>query len=86
MNKITEIIPDEIPDWAKKAMDEGQFFNIACNIMNALEEIIVMDQKSMYERCQNCLTDSCSENKRCKDTLHSPIGLVAKKALGASDD
>jgi hypothetical protein len=27
MPKITEIIPDKIPQWMKEAMDEGQFFN-----------------------------------------------------------
>lgn len=25
--KITEIIPDDIPKWAKDAMDRGQLFN-----------------------------------------------------------
>jgi len=28
MDTITEIIPDDLPEWAKKAMDEGQFFNV----------------------------------------------------------
>lgn len=28
MKTITEIIPDDLPSWAKKAMDEGQFFNV----------------------------------------------------------
>lgn len=28
MPKITEIIPDDLPDWAIKAMAEGQFFNV----------------------------------------------------------
>ena len=26
--KITEIIPDDLPEWAKQAMDDGQFFNV----------------------------------------------------------
>ena len=44
MTKITEIIPDDMPDWAKTAMEKGQFFNVA--IMRA-EEIRVDEQ----ERC-----------------------------------
>ena len=27
INNITEIIPDNIPQWAKDAMDRGQLFN-----------------------------------------------------------
>ncbi len=29
MNKITEIIPDDIPPWAQEAIVSGQFFRIA---------------------------------------------------------
>ncbi|PUB87054.1 MAG: hypothetical protein DBP02_02075 [gamma proteobacterium symbiont of Ctena orbiculata] len=39
MPKVTEIVPDDMPDWAKKAFDDGQFFNKACKAMNSLEEI-----------------------------------------------
>lgn len=39
MPKITEIIPGDMPDWAKDAFKEGRFFNVACKAMNALEEI-----------------------------------------------
>lgn len=37
MHKITEIIPDSIPDWAKDAMDDGQFFRIALDRIASLE-------------------------------------------------
>ena len=37
MHKITEIIPDSIPDWAKDAMDDGQFFRIALERIASLE-------------------------------------------------
>lgn len=39
MPHITEIVPSDMPDWAKQAFDGGQFFNVACNAMRALEEI-----------------------------------------------
>ena len=29
MNKVTEIIPDDIPEWAKKAIENGNFFTTA---------------------------------------------------------
>lgn len=38
MNKITEIIPDDLPDWAKQAMDNGQFFKTACDRIKQLEQ------------------------------------------------
>lgn len=37
MNKITEIIPDSIPDWAKDAMDDGQFFRMTLERIASLE-------------------------------------------------
>jgi len=39
MPKITEIIPNDIPDWAQKAMEEGQFFNVAINLVEKLKII-----------------------------------------------
>ena len=30
MDELTEIIPEDMPAWAKDAMDRGQFFNEAC--------------------------------------------------------
>ena len=48
MDKITEIIPDDMlekaPEWAKKAFDEGQFFRVA------LEKIA----ESNKEYCVSC--------------------------------
>lgn len=40
MTHITEIIPDDYPEWAKKAMDEGQFFNVVCERFKKHEEIL----------------------------------------------
>jgi len=35
--KITEIIPDDLPDWIKDAMMEGQLFNSMWGYIQALE-------------------------------------------------
>jgi len=40
MENITEIIPDDIPGWAKKSMDEGQFFNKVCEMIKEFESIL----------------------------------------------
>jgi len=39
MDKITEIIPDDIPEWAQQAIDEGQFFKVACDSMKELDKL-----------------------------------------------
>lgn len=38
MNNITEIIPDDFPDWAKDAFRDGQFFRIAVGKVADLTE------------------------------------------------
>lgn len=38
MDKITEIIPDDFPVWAKDAFDEGQFFRVSVAKVEALEQ------------------------------------------------
>ena len=38
MNKVTEIIPEDIPSWAQEAIDEGQFFRIAMEKVKELEK------------------------------------------------
>ena len=40
MNKTTEIIPDDLPDWAQRAIDEGQFFRIAIEKVAELEKLL----------------------------------------------
>ena len=47
----------------------------------ALQEIVAMDARSMYERCPDCWTDDCGVEKTCKQVPHSRIGKLAKKAL-----
>jgi len=36
MTDLTEMIPDDLPEWAIKAMDEGQFFNVAVDTIESL--------------------------------------------------
>jgi len=38
--KIVEMIPDDMPKWAKDAMDEGQFFRVAVDRVKVLEDKI----------------------------------------------
>lgn len=35
--KITEIIPKDLPDWAKESFETGQFFRVAIEKVAALE-------------------------------------------------
>ena len=37
MNHITEIVPDERPEWFQKAMEEGQLFKVAIRKVEELE-------------------------------------------------
>lgn len=37
MAAITEIIPDDMPQWMKDAMDEGQLFKRVCERMKEME-------------------------------------------------
>jgi len=37
MNHITEIVPDERPEWFQKAMEEGQLFRVAIAKVEELE-------------------------------------------------
>lgn len=37
MNKIIEIMPDDMPEWAQKAMDEGRLFSTCIERCEKLE-------------------------------------------------
>ena len=51
MNKITEIIPDNLPDWAQEAMDNGQFFKVAIKKVAELEAGLTQETRLI---CTNC--------------------------------
>jgi len=38
MSKITEIIPDNRPEWAQEAIDNGNFFSVAIAKVESLEK------------------------------------------------
>ena len=44
MNKITEIIPDDIPEWARLAIDEGRFFKAACERVAKTQKLRPMSE------------------------------------------
>ncbi len=45
---IVEIIPDDMPDWMKEAMDAGQLFN---TVIARDKEAIVMSKESARALC-----------------------------------
>jgi len=60
INKITEIIPDDIPEWAQKSFDEGNFFRTAIEKVSELQEALepfaqfACSEKNSYD-CNNCI-------------------------------
>lgn len=50
MDKITEIIPDDIPEWARKAMDEGQLWN---KVFERIEELEARIEEYRLEHNRN---------------------------------
>lgn len=58
MDKITEIIPDDIPQWAQDAMDKGQLWTTVFDRIEELEAEI-KEQKTVIEYHIN---DKCRLN------------------------
>jgi hypothetical protein len=54
MQKITEMVPENMPNWAKDAFDKGQFFYIACDRVEKYEKVL----KSI---AMNTCCDKCQE-------------------------
>ena len=50
-------------------------------LREALETIRDKDQRQVYERCPECISDSCSKDKRCDQMPFSSIGDIAVAAL-----
>ena len=46
MNKITETIPDDLPEWAEKAIDEGNFFRIAIDMIKK-RDVFIKDNEHL---------------------------------------
>lgn len=62
MPNITEIIPDDFPDWAQKAFDDGQFFRIAVRKVEELQKKIKEHNDGCVASCewQNKTENNCS--------------------------
>lgn len=66
MHKITEIIPDSMPDWAKDAMDEGQFFRMTLERISSLEAELKEREDAITEHNEECdrlCVDDCVYKK-----------------------
>lgn len=44
MNKITEIIPDDLPKWAENATTNGEFFKVVVELVSERDENIALRQ------------------------------------------
>ena len=53
MKKIVEMIPEDLPDWALQAMEDGQLFNAMLNKINAQQAKI---DALMLEFCPDEMT------------------------------
>jgi len=58
--KIVEMIPDNMPEWMKEAMDDGQLFNRVIKrvalLESALQEIIELPSVRQDECCCIAMT------------------------------
>lgn len=48
MDKITEIIPDDMPDWLMEAFNRGQFFRVVIERIKELEKEV---KELKLQRC-----------------------------------
>ena len=57
MNHITEIIPEfkDMPEWAKDAFEDGQFFAATIDKLNAIKK----ECQAYQCDCGACLTSHC---------------------------
>lgn len=62
MTNITEIIPEDIPEWAKDAMDRGQLFN---ELVKQVENARMEGVGWAYADC--CVALDKGEDPREKD-------------------
>jgi len=73
-NKITEIIPDDLPEWALKAMADGQLFNRLTElVVEARAEGIALAVGWAYADC-------CSDLDKGKDPRKNIMPDVLDRA------
>lgn len=49
MDKIVEIIPDDLPEWAQDAIDRGQLFDEMLKRINRAENALALAKKHLEE-------------------------------------
>ena len=79
MPKITEIMPDDIPDWARQAMSKGQFFNVALARITQLEadkRVLGFDKGLLVETLHQCIVKSESQHKLLRGFIDEVIAQV----------
>jgi len=81
MTKITEIIPDDLPDWAIDAMAEGQFFNVVAERLKSDEaeiEWLKQEVKRLNEGINEYVIAMLNHTAREKMILYEAIraGIV----------
>ena len=54
MSKITEIMPDDAPEWAIEAMANGNLFRVTFDRVEKLEAEIAKLKRMSEEYCENC--------------------------------
>ena len=69
MNRIVEIFPDNVPEWAQEAFDAGQFFRIAIARVQEAEGMVPVEQVCpvcaggpviVLAECRDCATEFVS--------------------------
>jgi len=53
MNKITEIVPDDLPEWAQTSFDNGRFFKVAVEKVSFLEKELQRHGKTEQIHIEN---------------------------------
>ena len=70
MNRIVEIFPDNVPEWAQEAFDAGQFFRIAIARVQEAEGKVLVAQTCPI--CDGGPVVVRAECKKCKIVFVGP--------------
>jgi len=77
MPKITEMIPADYPEWAQKAMDEGQFFRLAVEKVEALTLDLGLQKIALEDKTR--LLASCEASLQCRDNSIEKLEAALKR-------
>jgi hypothetical protein len=70
--EITEIIPDDLPDWAIKAMAEGQLFTVTFERIKRLEA-------QLKPVCSICHGSGINHGVQCNPSKKHPTGWKSER-------